>query len=220
MRQAVETTEVRTSLEAGKLLLPAGLLLLFVGVGGGGAAVARMLEGRATPPPGTPALPVAAPPTERTAHMSGSEVDKFLTAPVELSFDGRTLTTTWKDVGFARDDAATSPAPIALDRKKALQVVVGWRDSYARPSNDARVDLVNRKVMPETKGYGIDVYGAIASLDEAARAGKLKAELVGSETEPAVTVAKLGNLDISHVMGWFETHYPPGERDRHYNLRL
>src|SRR5262249_55472782 len=112
------------------------------------------------------------------------------------------------------------PLPVALDRKKALAAVVGLRDSYDRPANDARVDLTNRKVLPEVRGYGIDVYGSIALLDEAGRIGKTQVALAGSETEPAVTVAKLGNLEISHVMGWFETHYPPGERDRNYNLRL
>lgn len=220
MRQAVETTEIPSSLPAGsggRLLLPAGLVFLFAG---SAVALSQVLgnprSGSPEPPHSLP-LPVAVPAAPR---MSAPETDKFLTAPVELSFDGKTLTTTWKDLGFARDESASGPVPVTLDRKKALQVVVGFKDSYDRPSNDARVDLVNRKVMPETKGYGIDVYGAIASLDEAARAGKLKAELVGAETEPAVTVAKLGNLDISHVMGSFETHYPPGERDRNYNLRL
>jgi len=40
---------------------------------------------------------------------------------------------------------------------------------------------------PSPKGYGIDVYGTLAYLDEAAQAGKLGAELIGGETEPAVT---------------------------------
>ena len=156
---------------------------------------------------------------------------------MELDFDKKTLKTTWKAVGFIRDEdairalatkvddvpdfaAGKGPVPVALDRKKALQLVVSWKDSYDRPSNDARVDLVNKKVLPESKGYGIDVYETLAFLDEAAQAGKLRAQLTGGETEPAVTLAKLGNLDIGNVMGAFETHYPPGERDRNYNLRL
>ena len=192
-------------------------------------------------------VPVVAPPPVPSADGSAlveavrAAADRFLAAPVELAFDGKKVATTWKDFGFARDEAAikalaarlgadraSAPdfatanvaVPISLDRKKALQVLVGMRDSYDRPSNDARIDLVNRKVMPETKGFGIDVYGSLAFLDESATSGKLRADLVGGETEPAVTVAKLGNLDITHVMGSFETHYPPGERDRNYNLRL
>src|SRR5215467_11873233 len=124
MRQAVETTEIPSNLApesggaAGRSLLPAGLVLLFAG---GGAVAAQVLanprSGAPEPPHSVP-LPVAVPAAPR---LSATETDKFLTAPVELTFDGRTLTTSWKDLGFARDESVTGAEPIALDRKKALQ---------------------------------------------------------------------------------------------------
>jgi vancomycin resistance protein YoaR len=98
--------------------------------------------------------------------------------------------------------------------------MVAFKDQYDRPANDARVDLVNRKVLPDQPGFGIQVYESLAVVEETARGGAKTVALAGGPIEPAVTVAKLGNLDISNVMGWFETHYPPGERDRNYNLRL
>jgi vancomycin resistance protein YoaR len=35
-----------------------------------------------------------------------------------------------------------------------------------------------------------------------------------------VTREKLGNLDVSHVMGWFETKFGMVEKDRTYNLKV
>jgi vancomycin resistance protein YoaR len=189
----------------------AGVLLL---VGGGGAVAAGLLPGdRAAPP----ALPVLPPPAVLLASV-GAPVDaaKLLAAPLAISFGNRTIQSTWKDVGLVGDGKGGA----VLDRRKALEVVVGLRDRYDEPAADAHVDLINRKVLPEMRGFGINVYQSLALLDDAARAGKDRVTLAGTEIEPAVTVAKLGNLDISHVMGWFETHYPPGERDRNYNLRL
>ena len=69
-------------------------------------------------------------------------------------------------------------------------------------------------------GYAVDVYASLAALDEAARARKSEVTLVAGDVEPQITRAKLGNPDFSHVLGAFETHYPPVEKDRNYNLRL
>jgi len=163
--------------------------------------------------------------------------EKLLAAPVALSFDGKKVATTWKDLGVVIDDEDVArvaarmeaegrgagevrPLPLTLDRAKAVDVLVGLKDRYDRPATDARVDLSSRKATPEIPGFGIDVYRSLAFLEDAARAGAPEVPLADGPIEPAVTVAKLGNLDIGHVMGWFETKYPPGEKDRNYNLRL
>ena len=103
---------------------------------------------------------------------------------------------------------------------KALEVLAGIRDQYGRPPVNARVDLEKRTVIPEELGYAVDVYASLASLDEAARARRSEVTLVAGDVEPQMTREKLGNPDFSHVMGHFETRYPPVEKDRNYNLRL
>ncbi len=57
-------------------------------------------------------------------------------------------------------------------------------------------------------------------LEETARAGGLALELVGGKVLPHTTAAKLGDIDISHVLGHWETKYPPVEKDRNYNLKV
>jgi vancomycin resistance protein YoaR len=194
-----------------KALIGVGLTLL---VGGGAAVGADLMPARAatdgSPAPVAPAVP--SPPTP--VPPSGHAADPA--AAVTLTFGGRSIQTTWKALGLASDGKGGA----TLDRKVALEALVALGDSEDRPAADAHVDLVNRKVLPETPGYGIHVYESLAALAEAARTGQTTVALVGADIQPAVTVAKLGNLDIGHVMGWFETHYPPGERDRNYNLRL
>jgi vancomycin resistance protein YoaR len=227
----------------GALPLGAGIFLSLIGAG---ALAAYAFTGRgATAQAATaPAVPAANDPGTGLRPQVRAAVDKLVAAEVALTFDGNSVKTTWKELGAVIDDDAVEraasrlardgtkvsedlfldgkngPAPVALDRAKTLAFVVGMKDTYDRPNTDARVDLDNRKVIPEIPGFGIDVYASLAVLAEAARAGQREVALAGGPTEPAVTVAKLGNLDITHVLGWFETKYPPGERDRNYNLKL
>lgn len=219
-----------------------GAVLLVAGAATAGYAAFghREVAQAATVPaaPTTPAVPTKPKPDPAAASARSPEVnawvDQVIASKVTLVFDGKRVQTTWKELGATLDESAVGraaarlaengkpagPAPIQLDRGKTLDVLVTMKDDYDRPSADARVDLVSKKVIPEVPGFGIDVYGSLAALSEAARAAATEVELAGGPIEPGVTLAKLGNLDISHVMGWFETKYPPGERDRNYNLRL
>ncbi|MBI4508355.1 MAG: VanW family protein [Deltaproteobacteria bacterium] len=175
-------------------------------------------------------------------------VSHYIEQPIVLTFDGHSFETTWRALGVTVDEVALGqkaarlessgvmpeqvPAtyfdgerasegtPVALDREKGLEALVAYKDAYDRPALDARIDLEKRKVVPEAAGYGIHVYESLAVVEENARAGKRAVALAGGVVEPTVTREKLGNLDISHVMGWFETKYPPGEKDRNYNLKL
>jgi vancomycin resistance protein YoaR len=226
----------------GRALLAAGAVLVL-----GGAAAAAFGAFGSRGEAAAAARPAVAAPVAPAASGVGlrpavrAAVDRLLASPVTLTFDGKSVTSSWSELGATIDEAGVEraaarldeddvgglfvdgkggPAPVALDRARALEVLVGMKDSHDRPAVDARVDLVSKKVVPEAPGFGIDVYGSLATLAEAARAGRGEVALAGGPIEAAVTVAKLGNLDIGHVLGWFETRYPPGEKDRNYNLRL
>src|SRR5262249_21133231 len=186
------------------ILLGTGVAL-FVGAGVLGAVY--LSGSRSEAAVAAPAAVRAAPVPVKSPPVLGEKVT--------LRWDNVSKETTWAEVGLkAAADGLTWDVPRALD------VLVAVRDQYGRPAVSARVDLEKREVVPEEKGFGIDVYGSLAALDGAARAGRSEVALVAGEIEPEITRAKLGNLDVSHVMGWFETHYPPVEKDRNYNLRL
>ncbi len=188
--------------------------------------------GRVETPAGAPAEPgadgnqaaaAAAATAPAAAAPRKGEAEALLDAATQLTFDGKTISTTWRALGMEIDPdatAATAGLPLRLDRAKGLEALVGYKDSFDRPATDARMDLEKRQVIPEQEGFGINVYESLAALEEAARAGKQEAALAGGTVVPKTTRAKLGNVDISHVMGHFETHYPPIEKDRNYNLKL
>jgi vancomycin resistance protein YoaR len=192
-----------------RVLLGAGVALV------AGAAVLSVVYFTGARSEAATTAPVAAPPV-KVAVARDPAKQELLGQKVALRLDKVSQETTWGGVGLKIDDAGG----LTWDVPKALEVLVALRDQYGRPPVSARVDLEKREVIPEENGYAIDVYGSLAALDEAARAGRSEVALVAGEVEPAITRAKLGNLDVSHVMGWFETHYPPVEKDRNYNLRL
>jgi vancomycin resistance protein YoaR len=172
--------------------------------------------------------------------------EKFLGSPVALGFDGKTVEAKWSDLALVVDPetvqreaarlahegktandigadyfASAGPlVPVALDREKALTALVDYKTTYDRAPVDARADLEHRVVVPEQPGFGIDIYGSLGVLEQGARAGSHQLDLVAGALPPAVTREKLGNLDVSHIMGYWETHYPQVEKDRNYNLKV
>jgi vancomycin resistance protein YoaR len=195
---------------------PSSAVLL--GVGGllvAGAAIlggiylwgARSEAATSVPPPAAVRAPAA---------VKDGPGRELLARKVTLRVDKTSQDTTWDAVGLDIDASGGLTWNVA----KALDVLVALRDQHGRPPVSARVDLEKREVIPEQSGYAIDVYASLAALDDAARAGRSEVALVAGEIEAPITRAKLGNLEVSHVLGWFETHYPPVEKDRNYNLRL
>jgi vancomycin resistance protein YoaR len=168
------------------------------------------------PTPQTPAA-VAPDPAAR------ADAEKLLDAEVTLTFDGKKIVSKWRDLGLVVDASGSGSgqsAPVVIDRQKGIDALVGLKGKYDRVALSARVDLESRKITPEKAGYGMNVYESLSALEEGARAGQKEIALPGGAIEPALTVAKLGNLDVSHVMGWFETHFAVNEKDRTYNLRV
>jgi vancomycin resistance protein YoaR len=165
---------------------------------------------------------------------------------VTLDLDGKEVPTSWQELAFVVDDASLArladrlaadkvevasigddvfarhelAVPLVMDRDKGVEALIGFKDRYDRAPIDARVDLEKRTVKAEQPGFGIDIYASVGSLEQAARSGAARASLVTASIPPSVTRAKLGNIDVSHIMGYFETHYPMGERDRNYNLKV
>ena len=189
-----------------------------------------------------------APDPEPSVEVAGAEplvpavraaVDKLLDESVTMSFDGKQIVTPWRELGLTVDEQGLLPVaarlakagkkdvsfdggsvPVVLDRQKSIDALVGLKQKYGRAAVSARVDLESRQVVPEQLGYGMNVYESLGALEEGARGGKREIALPGGTIEPAVTRAKLGNLDVGHVMGWFETHFPVAEKDRNHNLRV
>lgn len=101
----------------------------------------------------------------------------------------------------------------------ALQAVKAKVDSR---SSRPRLDLVNRRIVPGQVGYELDVYASQERILAAAREGQREIELAVRTVRPKLTAGQLHDLDISTVMGWYETPYSLSHTyaNRTYNLRV
>ncbi|MEM9693552.1 MAG: VanW family protein [Myxococcota bacterium] len=112
------------------------------------------------------------------------------------------------------------PIPIHIDRARSLQVLLGLKGSLDRLARDAAVDLDQRKLVPERVGYFVDVYGTLARVDTALRAGATEVEAAVEVLSPRVKASDLQHVEFEHVLGYFETRYDRKKRARSYNLHL
>lgn len=114
------------------------------------------------------------------------------------------------------------PIPLSVDAEKAIARLLDLKVELDAPAIDAYVDLQEKKLKPEKIGYRLDVYGTLARLDAALRAGKGTVEASVDAIPPKLVAAQLGNVKFDQVLGYFETRYNQGAkfRDRTYNIRL
>ncbi|AUX26057.1 hypothetical protein SOCEGT47_066100 [Sorangium cellulosum] len=114
------------------------------------------------------------------------------------------------------------PIPLLLDSERAISKLLDLKVELDAPAVDAYVDLQERKLKPEKIGYRLDVYGTLARIDAALRAGEDRAIASVETITPKLVAAQLGNVEFDQVLGYFETRYSTSARakDRTYNLRL
>lgn len=186
----------------------------------------------------------------RAPHAQALDIARaFLRERVRITADGHTLELTREALGARVDvnllahllDAARVPTsslvrnhavlggsvidlplPARIDGRVALPLLTQFKEEVDHQAVDARVDVEQRRVLPERLGTFVDVYATLARLDEAFSAGRSEVAAVAEHTRPALTAAQLADIDMSAVVGWFQTNYNANEdhRDRTYNLHL
>lgn len=114
------------------------------------------------------------------------------------------------------------PLPLILDAEAAVDKLLALKSELDAAPTDAYVDLAQKKLVPEKDGHRLDVYGTIARIDAAFRQGADEVAAAVETVLPKRRAEQMGNVEFSHVLGYFETRYTLGERakDRTYNLRL
>ncbi|WP_437810570.1 VanW family protein [Sorangium sp. So ce1078] len=114
------------------------------------------------------------------------------------------------------------PIPLLLDSERAISKLLDLKVELDAPAVDAYVDLEAKQLRPEKIGYRLDVYGTLARIDAALRAGEDTAQASVETIAPKLVAEQLGNVKFDQVLGYFETRYATGARskERTYNLRL
>ena len=91
-----------------------------------------------------------------------------------------------------------------------------------RAPSDARLDLEHHAIAKEKPGYLLRVYDSMVAVEYAARSGAARVELAAGLSWPKVKSEDLKDIDISTVLGYWETHYSAigPDTDRTYNLKV
>jgi vancomycin resistance protein YoaR len=168
------------------------------------------------------------------AAPAPATLQAMLDREVELATASGTAKLSWAALGVEidRDEAlhagsadlgtlaARGSIPVRLDRDKAVKALLELKSKTDRSPINAYLDLEERKILPDTPGQGLDVWGSLPRIAAAARQNAAKIELATIAVPAVVTKASIGIDDISHVMGHYVTHFPVGDRDRNFNLKL
>ena len=114
------------------------------------------------------------------------------------------------------------PLPVDVTRTKALEFFTNLKDEVDRAPVDARLDLEHHSIAPDQPGYLLRVYDSMVALEYGARSGAARIELSAATTLPRVKKEDLAEIDISTVLGHWETHYSAvgPDTDRTYNLKV
>jgi vancomycin resistance protein YoaR len=120
------------------------------------------------------------------------------------------------------DDPLDVPLPVTVDATEAVARLLDVKLEVDAAARDAYIDLDKHELRREAVGYRLDVYGTLARIDSAFRAGEDLVEAAVETVAPRLTAAELGNVRFDHVLGYFETRYSQGgkAKERTYNLRL
>lgn len=127
----------------------------------------------------------------------------------------------------ARHGGLTLQPTVQVNTGKAVDFLTELKDQVDRSATDAHLDLEHHAIAPERTGYLLRVFDSLVSVEYAARAlsagnqvGELR--LAVAETRPQVRAEDLRDIDVSTVLGTWETHYSSTgiDSDRAYNLKV
>jgi vancomycin resistance protein YoaR len=123
---------------------------------------------------------------------------------------------------LARHGRYDVPVVASIDRSRALEFLSDLKDRLDRPAQGAKLDLEHHTTMPEQAGYLVQVYQSLVNIEYAAQSGQDVIELAAVVSEPKVTQKDLAGLDVSTVMGSWQTAYSMAavDSDRTYNLKV
>jgi len=129
----------------------------------------------------------------------------------------------------ARRSQLRVPLAIELDEKRATEFLLSLKDQMDRAAIDARLDLEKHTIAADQQGILISVYEAMVALQYAVRdlregtpVTSLDLSAATRTAQPQVRREDLKGLDVSTVLGAWETRYSNAavDSDRTYNLKV
>ncbi|MFH1436147.1 MAG: VanW family protein [Pseudomonadota bacterium] len=112
--------------------------------------------------------------------------------------------------------------PVRIDYPVIQDFLLNLKFDYDRKSQNAKFNMETRKVSPHKEGRQLILDDSIAVLELSMSEGKEEIRLAANISRPARMTEELRDIDISEVLGWFETPYCLMKKcwDRNHNLKL
>jgi vancomycin resistance protein YoaR len=193
----------------GFAMIAAGLFIAYGAVGG---------------PRSSRAAALTAPLAPKNLASDAGAATALLGKSVEVRVGRDTVVKTWAELGIEVDaEEAKKPTgalPVRVNPERALATLRELKSHHDRAPTSAFLDLEARKVVDDSPGQGIDLWGSLPRLEAAARSGATAVELRAIAVPASVTKASLGIDDISHVLGTFTTKFSVADKERNFNLKL
>lgn len=151
----------------------------------------------------------------------GAEIDKVRLSNLVRQAKDRTSVLVRGFRASGTVGALGLPVPVTLNPERAVTALRRIKDETDRLPADARMDLEQRKLVPEVMGRLLDLDGSLLAIQRALDEGRRSAKLIYLERRPRRVAAELGQVQLDSVLGYFETNYDRSERmqARSYNLR-
>src|SRR5450432_559306 len=151
----------------------------------------------------------------------GGEIDKVRLAALVHDAQDRTSVLLRSYRGKDQQGPITLPVPVTLDRERAEKALLSLKDELDRVPVDARLDLEDRKLVPEQNGRLLDIDATLGAIEDALGHGEPRVKVVFEERRPKRVGSELGAVQFDEILGYFETHYDRSSKflARSYNLR-
>ena len=184
--------------------------------------VAHQIVRRALAAPLTVRIEGNAQPFVRRREELGAQLDhEWLAALVAQARDSRSsLRRAHAQIGSGRPLAL--PLPVRTLNERTLATFLTLKDEIDQPPIDAKYSLAKGTVSPDVPGRRLDVHATIERFDRAIAQNQTEIEAVTSGVPAARTAEALGKVEVTDVLGYFETKYARDNAhiDRTYNLKL
>jgi len=205
------------------------MLVVAGGLVGAYYVVGTRSEARAATAP----APVTEPSMTPAADVPAKNLADLLAREVEVKTASGTTKLSWTALGVEIDPdeaqrmgtdlqalAKRGSLPLRVNRDAAVKALLELKAKTDRAPINAYLDLEARKVLDDSPGQGLDVWGSLPRLAAGARQNAEALELATIAVPATVTKVGLGIEDISHVLGHYVTKFSVSDKDRNFNLKL
>lgn len=159
-----------------------------------------------------------APPIRRSRGAFGASLDvDALTATLEQAVD-----TTSAMRRLFEGERLELELPVRFDEGAMFERLADIKDGFDRRPEDARIDVRSGEVRPHVHGRRLDVHRTLDVIEAALRRGAPTVRASVERIAAHRTAEELEAIDVSHVIGEYETRYStaPDARERTFNLRV